>query len=951
MVVATHVGFDMNLTQRIEHWQRAHRGAAKKLATARMLWCALVGLAALVAADVVLQMPGMARTLLVLGWLAGLAAVWWTTYRSQTTALAPSKMVARLVEQSYPGLANDLVSALEFSEALASGPSPIRGSTVLMQRHVSTAAAEADEVDVFTAVRPPESRREWMTLAGVAIGTVALAALCFDMVTVVLPRLLLPFADLPPYCGTQFAVEPGHVAVDYGDNVKVTVRASGRVPGQMSLVWEDDAGGDAVELPMFEAQPGYFFQTFENVRSAGTYHARIDRGRSHRYALSLAPWPRMDTVMVTCVYPSYMRRQSERRLLGEKLIRVYRDTQVTLSITSNKPLRDGTLTVGGETLAMSAQDDRTVAATFTARGEGVFSAQIADRDGNASRETLLGKIEIAPDVAPDISMVNPTRESFAVPTAVIPVKIEARDDMGVARIDLFRRLNGSDDDRKTLHASSATDRFVTVSETIDLGDLGVRPGDVVDVYATATDNLPDSPQTVATPSHQIRVISEGAYREFMQMQAQEDYLTAKYGEYMEKLEALAKAQETLAADADRLLNKVMSGNVLNEEDRKRVGDMRSQQQELADRAAELSRTFAEQARQTPLYDVEAEYQRELAAFAKAVAEAQAEMTRAAQALDQAGQSSALSEQGGQLDAARSGQDQALKKLGRVAGEFRKRIDQANQEIEKIARLQNDVEQFKHLLGLQRDLERQTKFFRDIASPGSEDRSRLKELSAQQQAVRKSLAELKENFRHHAAAVEEAYPKVAADARQIADEIEARGIEQKMQAAADKLEMTDSKGGHTSARDAFEQMMAMVAMCENASGEAERQCDMRLRIEMSKGLGQTLPQMGRGMRPGMGRAQGMKGQGTGGMRGMAAPFDLYGKEQVGTPTTRSSRSGHKTAKAQSVPDEPTPKAVSVEEVTQSRRVDHDWVGGGGEQYIEEYRRVTEEYFKRMAEDNQ
>jgi hypothetical protein len=88
-----------------------------------------------------------------------------------------------------------------------------------------------------------------------------------------------------------------------------------------------------------------------------------------------------------------------------------------------------------------------------------------------------------------------------------------------------------------------------------------------------------------------------------------------------------------------------------------------------------------------------------------------------------------------------------------------------------------------------------------------------------------------------------------------------------------------------------------------------------------------------------------------MAGMAAPFDLFGTEQQGAPARQSSRSGRRDHKADIKANEPGALAGSIEELSTPKSAPLEAPGGGGERFLEEYRKLIEDYFKRSAEEDQ
>ena len=117
------------------------------------------------------------------------------------------------------------------------------------------------------------------------------------------------------------------------------------------------------------------------------------------------------------------------------------------------------------------------------------------------------------------------------------------------------------------------------------------------------------------------------------------------------------------------------------------------------------------------------------------------------------------------------------------------------------------------------------------------------------------------------------------------------------------------------------------------------------------LGNTLAQLSRGFQSGkgIGTGFGRMGGGRAGESGMAAPFDLFGDEQTAGKSQQSSRLGRRDHPAEIRAGELGGLAGSIEERAQPKSVPLELRGSGGDRFLEEYRRLIEEYFKRMAEE--
>jgi prefoldin subunit 5 len=169
-----------------------------------------------------------------------------------------------------------------------------------------------------------------------------------------------------------------------------------------------------------------------------------------------------------------------------------------------------------------------------------------------------------------------------------------------------------------------------------------------------------------------------------------------------------------------------------------------------------------------VFDIENEYKESLRDFAQRLAAANEQMNQAGAEMGKAGEPGDEQQPGEagetpegepgepqegspqeSMQAASKAQQEALDQLAENAQQFKEGIQQANENLEHVAKVMGDTEQFKYLYGVQKSLERSISYYKQLTTLSPEDQVRLDELSVQQQEVQAALAELKETIRLHA----------------------------------------------------------------------------------------------------------------------------------------------------------------------------------------------------------
>ncbi|MBM3291006.1 MAG: hypothetical protein FJY92_12730 [Candidatus Hydrogenedentes bacterium] len=290
----------------------------------------------------------------------------------------------------------------------------------------------------------------------------------------------------------------------------------------------------------------------------------------------------------------------------------------------------------------------------------------------------------------------------------------------------------------------------------------------------------------------------------------------------------------------------------------------------------------------------------------------------------------------------------MEQLGQNRQQFAEQIGKPLGEIDRMYKLLEDVETFKAIYGAQVDLERQARSYRDVKAPSLDQMVRLKELGQAQKELRDATIDLRENFMKHAAEIEAELPKVARDARDIADGIDGRNIPTVMEQAMNGLMAGDGANGHQNAEEAahlLDQMIERVTAASGPGGEMEE----RLKITMGLDADNTMSQMKNSVRSGFrpGQQSGSSGGGT--QSGNA--FDVFGPEGNKSKADKESAMSRRKvpASAEEARDQ-TEFAGAFEELDTDESAGPLIDAPESEPVSEEYRTIVEAYFQRIAEES-
>ena len=451
--------------------------------------------------------------------------------------------LAREIEQRCHLLHNPLIAAVQLQTApTVTGPADV--NALLRDRSAQRGEQAAHATEATSLANQRTRTRSRFALLGAVVFALTAGFIAPRPIAAVARRVVDPFGDHPPYTSLKFdiVITPKAGEIVYGDNAKVTVRISeywDRWVDRADLVCRigADASMPSTRLAM---QPEPFDQTVDSAPSFTAslrdfrepMRVMIDtpRGRSEWFSLEPRREPRWLARTATITGPKYAASQAPRRLpLADETepIRVLQGSQLSVSATSTLPLRDMLVSgVAGQPASLS--DDHLGAAwTWSAADTGSHEIDLTlvGPTGVHSTATHL-TIEVLPDSPPVANIQQPSSDAAALPDQQFRAAIEALDDVSIGDMNVTARVErkGTIVDQVELPItaiSTAGDRAMAGVD-VDLSQFDLRPGDIVQLRATACDQRPDElggPQTSELAQSNVLIIDEKTYAALASRQA------------------------------------------------------------------------------------------------------------------------------------------------------------------------------------------------------------------------------------------------------------------------------------------------------------------------------------------------------------------------------------------------------------------------------------------------
>jgi hypothetical protein len=418
-----------------------------QLGVARLVVFALVALAALIVLDWRLDLSTPVRLLVLVGFVAALAAGFVLEIRRHLRRVWNDPDVLHYLDSLHPEGEDALLVLHELHHG--EGVEETRSTTgrALLEQALTDldpALAEA-QAGLMHSVRRRRVRG-WQTAAGGVVLAAGLAALLFGPhVRTGLLRFFNPFsAERWPhrtYITVQDAPRDRHWFVAQGREFRVRASVSGvEIPAEVVLYSRPRAGGDWVpeRLSTRLAPDGRHYTVehlFPQVNQPISFYLAGGDDKTPSYIVDVNPAPELVKTQAVYHYPPYA---GKRDLIDERArdLRGLEGTRVDLTFTASVDLAQATFQLDNDTPQVCRLDSpRTFRVSdLVLRKNGSYRVRLVDVKGLTELRPEGGEIVVQPDEPPTADILLPQEDLVATPRAALKVSLRAVDDFGLAAV-------------------------------------------------------------------------------------------------------------------------------------------------------------------------------------------------------------------------------------------------------------------------------------------------------------------------------------------------------------------------------------------------------------------------------------------------------------------------------------------------------------------------------------
>lgn len=505
------------------------------------------------------------------------------------------------IEKRFPGLHGRVLSAVEF---LQHRIDPRVGSPELQRVVVNNALRDLEKVEPGDIVETKAVKR--ITIAG--------ATLCAIIGTVVLlhpveaatsvKRLMFPFAECP--WPRQFGLRlvrsdlaPVVQAPDQpmliakGDTLELyVIDAKGRLPDRVWFEHRVDDGAvqrEPLRQTTLRDEKGRSYEAavISWLASTGSLQFRATGGDDDTMPfirVEVVQPPTLESIRVTVRPPEYSGRPIETLPQGVGHVQGLLGTEVSIHATADSVLKSARLRVGDKPpKGLELAEDRlSFTATFTITDPGVtgYWFEFTDDRGFSDPEAPRFELRGIADTVPDVVIEQPIADVMLAPDAELPVKILAKDDLGLKEVRISYTMN-DDPAIKQIPLVSHTDPdepllLSTPDYVWQLSEMTLAPGSRIVFRAEAKDayNLGSDAHIGKSTPRTIQIVTK---------EEKQKELAGRVGDLLEDLQQATTLQQRAKDETAELQTQLKAAGELRTQDRDQLLRIELDQRQAASR--------------------------------------------------------------------------------------------------------------------------------------------------------------------------------------------------------------------------------------------------------------------------------------------------------------------------------------------------------------------------------
>jgi hypothetical protein len=460
--------------------------------------------------DVLVDLPWLARAVVLLGTLGGSGFLLWREAIHPLRQRLNDDAIASMIEHALPAFRTRFIASLQLARAAGRETPP-----ALVRALLAETTAMAATQDFRQVIKTTKLRRA-MTIAVSVIALASLLAWAGGPSSMILLERALLFTIALPH-KTHILTVTGDRKIGLGEDLKIDVTAAGILPATGQVIATTVSGlTRQFILDRDPALRGKYSAVIHSPQESFTYYVRLFDDTSPKYNVLTIGRPAVLNVTTLQTYPDYVNLPPVNREPGDLSLLVGSSLKVT--VKASTLISKGWLHLTGLEkdllLDVNPRDLTTLTGEFKIPAKNLtgFSIHLVDTHSVASGEGATYRIDPVLDQPPTVQITFPTQqEELATPQATEKLSFEGNDDYGIVKAVLHYSIDGGPTKNIEFDLGGSTEKKLPRSFVWKLAEVvpHLAIGNSLEYWVTVTDaNTVTGPGVGESDHYAFKIVSE-----------------------------------------------------------------------------------------------------------------------------------------------------------------------------------------------------------------------------------------------------------------------------------------------------------------------------------------------------------------------------------------------------------------------------------------------------------
>lgn len=403
-----------------------------------------------------------------------------------------------------------------------------------------------------------------------------------------------PFSPPPPFTITVKNL-PSKIIDNEPFALEIEINGK-ELPKELYLYYKENQNSDFQPIILKKLSSSKFQHLFSSVHNDFQFFIGNELHKSEIYNVEVIKRPFLQDFEITIHYPTYTGLPSEKLLPNIGDFSVLKGSKVVWKINPKGNIQSAFLNFSSK---ISFQNNYVSKKIFNSES---YNIQLISEENLTNVDTVRYQIQVIEDKYPEVQIISPNSE-FALPNnGFLPLSYEIHDDFGFTNLIFnyrFIKSNNpskiSKDFKSKLLSNKFQSKFIRSDIFVDLFDIKMEQGDVIEYSLTIFDN--DAISGFKSSTSQIYKVN---YLSVNELYNNNEKVQEKLDE---NLEHSIKENEKINDQFDKIQKKLLENKNLDYEQKKEIQEFVKQQQKVFENIQNLKEDLNEMNENSQMNDL------------------------------------------------------------------------------------------------------------------------------------------------------------------------------------------------------------------------------------------------------------------------------------------------------------------------------------------------------------